>query len=119
MKSSFQNLSVALTMLITLAFAGFGHAQTAPNFPDSAKWDQLRQSTIEIDASGVFAAVHPAAVIALAGQTFTITGFMIPLESAEQTKHFVLSRYPLTCPFCDPADPNQTVEIFTNKKVRM
>jgi hypothetical protein len=79
-------------------------------------WKVLRTTRISEDKrTGFFSAVHPPAVRALAGTTVSVTGFMLPIEQARQTSHFLVSRYTPVCFFCPPGDPNEVVEVRTRK----
>jgi hypothetical protein len=88
-------------------------------FPDAAIWDRLGSTLVVSDLkTGAYHATHPAAVTSLVGRPFRITGFLLPLETGQRTTHFILTRYPGSCPFCDPDNPNQVVEVYTIKPVR-
>ena len=56
--------------------------------------------------------------MALNQRTQRIQGFMMPLESGEKQKHFLLSSVPLTCPFCVPGGPESMVEVRTKTGVK-
>ena len=89
--------------------------QTLPVSGDPL-WKVLRTSKIAEDKrTGFYSAVHPPAVLALAGTTVSVTGFMLPIEQARQTNHFLVSRYTPVCFFCPPGDPNEVVEVRTRK----
>ena len=84
----------------------------------SAYWSLLRRTKIGMDeARGRFTASHPAAVKALAGQTITMTGFMLPLDAGKQVRHFLLSKYTPVCAFCPPGEPNEVVEVTAGSPV--
>jgi hypothetical protein len=87
--------------------------QTLPQSGDPL-WKLLRTSKVREDPrTGFFSATHPAAVAALAGRTVTLSGYMLPIEQAPQTRHFLVSRYTPVCFFCPPGDPNEVVEVRT------
>ncbi len=82
-------------------------------------WATLHTTRIKEDARrGMFLAVQSPQVKALAGQTLTVTGFMLPLESDAATTHFLLSKYTPVCAFCPPGQPNEFVEVRTNRPVK-
>ncbi len=87
--------------------------------PDPATWTQLEKTKIEIDSDGVYTAAPPPDISAMVGKPFEITGFAIPIDDSELTKHFMVTRYPPTCPFCPPGSPNQTVEVYTHQPKRL
>jgi hypothetical protein len=108
----------ALVGAASVACAGASFAQSRDDYPDAAKWDQLGKTKIGTDAKGAFTAAHPPTVTALAGKPFEITGFMLPIEAKAVTDHFILIRFPINCPFCDPSNPNESIEVFTDKPVK-
>ncbi|MEM6682382.1 MAG: DUF3299 domain-containing protein [Pseudomonadota bacterium] len=52
-------------------------------------------------------------VKALEGTTVKVAGWMMPLESGAEQRHFVLLGYPPGCPFHFHAGPRQFVEVLT------
>ena len=50
-------------------------------------------------------------VKALAGQTITLNGFVLPLDGSDHTKHFLLTRRTPVCMFCPPGEPNEVTEV--------
>jgi len=105
-----------------LALAGSAASDPADSnlaFPDAAIWDRLGSTQVVSDLkTGAYHATHPASVTSLVGRPFKISGFLLPLETGQRTTHFIITRYPGSCPFCDPDNPNQVVEVFTTKPVR-
>ena len=84
-----------------------------------ALWTPLKTTKIGEDTKhGRFTATPPPAVKALNGQTITLTGFMMPLESQATTSHFLLSKYTPVCFFCPPGQPNEVVEVRTSKPLK-
>ena len=89
------------------------------------QWSVLRQATVGQDrARGLLTARFPPAVQALSGRPFRISGFMSPLETAQDTRHFIVTRRSTTCPFCPPNEPTEAVEVrltaparFTDQEV--
>lgn len=108
----------ALVGAASLACAGASFAQSRDEYPDATKWDFLSKTKIGTDAKGGFTATHPPAIKALAGKPYEITGFMLPIEAKAVTGHFILIRFPINCPFCDPSNPNESIEVFTDKPVK-
>lgn len=58
-----------------------------------------------------------ASVASLDGQEVMIEGFIMPLDQGEKQKHFLLSAYPQSCPFCSPFGPEGLVEIISRQAV--
>ena len=54
----------------------------------------------------------------MAGKSFKIQGFMLPLEMAERTRRFLLSPYTPVCFYHPPAEPNEVIEVFLDRPIR-
>ena len=82
-------------------------------------WDTLAKVKVTLNENtGVFKAEMTDGARQLDGQTVKISGFIVPLEPVDKFKHFLLSKRTPTCPFCQPGDPNEIVEIYANKNVK-
>lgn len=93
-------------------------AQNALPMSKDPVWKTLSATVIKVDEKkGLYSAVPPAAVKALSGHAMTVTGFMLPLESTEKFKHFLLSKRTPTCPFCPPGEPNEVIDVHTTKPI--
>lgn len=57
-------------------------------------------------------------VSALEGETIKVAGWMMPLESGEEQRHFVLLGYPPGCPFHMHAAPTQFIEVRTTIAIK-
>jgi hypothetical protein len=55
---------------------------------------------------------------ALNGKALKLRGFITPLSSTGDQRHFILSSKPLACPYCLPAGPDEMVEIFCRQPVK-
>ncbi len=87
--------------------------KTLPHSNDPL-WTTLKTTQVRSDAKrGMFVAIPSASVKALAGQSVTISGFMLPIETDLKTTHFLLSKYTPVCFFCPPGQPNEIVEVHT------
>jgi len=64
-----------------------------------------------------YSIVRTAEVEALEGKELTIQGFMLPLEAKDKFTHYLLSKRTPTCGFCPPGEPNEVVEVFSDKPV--
>ena len=81
-------------------------------------WVTLATTRIhEDEARGLYTATHSDAVRALIGQTVTLSGFIMPLETTETFRHFILTRYTPVCPFCPPGAPNEVVEVWSSQPI--
>ena len=83
------------------------------------EWSVLRQAQVGEDrAKGLLTAQFPPAVQALSGKPFRISGFISPLESSPDTRHFIVTRRSTTCPFCPPNEPTEAVEVKLDAPAR-
>ena len=81
-------------------------------------WLILAKTRIgEDDRRGVFTAAFPPEVKALNGRIVTLSGFMLPLDATDRSRHFLLSRYTPVCFFCPPGAPNEVVEVAARNGV--
>jgi len=81
-------------------------------------WDTLRTTRVAVgERSQLFTATHSAAVRALAGRPVTLRGYMLPLEAADRTSHFLISPYTPVCFFHPPAEPNEVVEVRLSRPI--
>jgi len=81
-------------------------------------WTTLRQTRISIDErTQLFRAAHPASVRSLAGSRVTVRGYMLPLESSDRTRHFLVSPYTPVCFFHPPAEPNEVIEVRLSRPI--
>ncbi len=77
-------------------------------------WQTLGTTKVAVSKKGgYYSATFPAQVKALAGKEVSVSGFILPLESTEKFKHFILSKRTPTCPFCPPGEPNEIVDVWT------
>jgi len=84
-----------------------------------ALWRVLHTTKVSEDSrTGFYMAVHPPQVRALNGKTLAVSGFMMPIEQAPETRHFLLSRYTPVCFFCPPGEPNEVIEVRTRKPLK-
>jgi hypothetical protein len=65
----------------------------------------------------VFHTDYSAEVKALDGQEVKLMGFIYPLEGGLEHKHFLLTAWPPSCPFCLPAGPSQMVEVYCEEPI--
>lgn len=54
---------------------------------------------------------------AMAGKVVSLSGFVLPLDGSDRTKHFLLTRRTPVCAFCPPGEPNEVVEIISPKAI--
>lgn len=91
-------------------------AQNTLPMAKDALWATLGKTKITVDEQkGLYNATFPDEVKKLNGQTVKISGFMVPLESDEKFTHFLLSKRTPTCFFCPPGEPNELIEVFSQK----
>ena len=79
-------------------------------------WTMFGKCPVSLDAEKyTYSIKYTPEVKALAGKVITVSGFMLPLESTEKFKHFLLSKRTPTCSYCPPGEPNEVVEVFTKE----
>jgi hypothetical protein len=87
--------------------------------PGGISWALLESTgeTTRRDKEGYIIAkpVFPPAVLALAGKTVKVAGYMMPLQNGRLQTHFVLLAYPPDCPFHLNPNPMQFIEVRTTK----
>jgi hypothetical protein len=55
---------------------------------------------------------------ALDGKIVKLRGYVTPLDSTRDQRHFILSPKPPSCPYCLPAGPEEMVEVFGERPVK-
>jgi uncharacterized protein len=82
-------------------------------------WDAFAACKVALDPKAyTYSITFTPQVQAMDNKPFTISGFMLPLESTETFHHFLLSRRTPTCPFCPPGEPNEIVEVFSKAPMK-
>jgi uncharacterized protein len=101
-----------------------GGQQTAPLStylppePGAIPWTLLSKVKM-IQNRGKFTPEFDKEVMALNNREVKIQGFMMPLETGEKQRHFLLTITPQTCAFCIPAGPEGMVEIRTKTPIKV
>ncbi|MGF1605887.1 MAG: hypothetical protein ACFB22_06065 [Rhodothalassiaceae bacterium] len=94
--------------------------QPAPTPPGAQSWVALQDLELEERLDGewiVFDPIFGPKVEALNGRLITINGFMRPLENARAQKHFLLTAYPLSCPFHTAGGASTVIEVIAERPV--
>lgn len=117
-------------MLVSVFVFGIGSSHAANTVPtgqppeERAMQDKLPKSNDLLwnkfvkckvgynNKSGFYSISVTPEVKALAGQTVTARGWVLPLDGSDHTKHFLLTRRTPVCMFCPPGEPNEVAEIF-------
>lgn len=83
-------------------------------------WNTLLQSKISYSnvTPHITATLTPD-IKGLDGKTLSAEGFVLPLDANSASKHFLLSKRTPTCPFCPPGEPNEVIEVFCAKPVKV
>ena len=63
--------------------------------------------------NGIYAISVTPEVKAMAGQAVQASGWVLPLDGSDHTKHFLLTRRTPVCMFCPPGEPNEVAEVVT------
>ncbi|BAI96730.1 hypothetical protein SJA_C1-18960 [Sphingobium indicum UT26S] len=97
---------------------------TAPRPPgtldheDDLRWVFFHDARVTADeAKGEYNAAFSPSLSKMEGQSFSITGYMLPIETSTKSAHFVLTRRSAGCPFCPPNEPTEAIEIFATGPV--
>ena len=130
MNSFFKSALIVASLFVLSGFSKEQSAKSAGQPTDERKaqdalpksgdpmWNLLAKTRIHLDKKlGLYRADFPGEVTALAGKEITISGFMLPLESTEKFKHFIISKRTPTCPFCPPGEPNEIVDVWLDNAV--
>lgn len=102
----------ALINVISLKAAGYPSLADIEGVLD---WNLLRSADIRWGEK--LSASFPAAIRAEHGQTVRLAGFMMPLETSAEQKHFVLASNPPSCFFHIPGGPAGAVEVFASEPI--
>ena len=93
-------------------------AQDALPKSSNPLWSTLAQSKVSFSTkTGNFSIVLPPEVKALDGQTVTVSGFVLPMDGSDHTKHFLVTKNTPVCMFCPPGEPNEVVEVVSPQAV--
>lgn len=114
-----------LVLAMGILFSGFSwqpmderKAQETLPMSQNHIWQVLQKTKIKADEkSGLYSAKFPVEVKAFSGKDITVSGFIMPLESKDKFKHFLLAKRTPTCPFCPPGEPNEIIDVRTVKPV--
>ena len=84
----------------------------------SAVWTEFTKCKVSLnDNTGMYSINVTPEVRALSGQTITVSGFVMPLDGSDHTKHFLLTRRTPVCMFCPPGEPNEVVEVLSPRAI--
>lgn len=79
-------------------------------------WDLFMAADVKLERDRT-ESQFPVPLRALDDKPVRVVGFMLPLESTEKQKHFLLSANPPTCFFHPPGGPSSVIEVFADKGV--
>ena len=77
----------------------------------------LETKVVENRVKGIYLATFAPYLTRIDNTKFSISGFMMPLDTNHQTRHFILTRRNANCPFCPPNEPTEAIEVFTDTPV--
>jgi hypothetical protein len=93
-------------------------AQIALPRSDDPIWLTLMKSKVRYnDKTGLYSIAVTPETKALNGQKVTVSGFVLPMDGSDHTKHFLLTRNTPVCLFCPPGEPNEVVEVVSPRAV--
>jgi len=83
-----------------------------------AVWNEFVKCKVGYNnRTGMYSISVTPEVKALSGKPLTASGWVMPLDGSDHTKHFLLTRRTPVCMFCPPGEPNEVVEVFTPNAV--
>jgi len=85
--------------------------------PGVVPWNALTNVAYTRD-EGKTALRFDDGIQALDGKAVKVRGFVTPLNSGTDQRHFILSPKPSTCPYCLPAGVEEMVEVFCERPVK-
>lgn len=89
---------------------------TAESKSDTVSWRTLSHAKFK---EGKSAEVEFAEdVKKLNGHDITITGYIFPLEASGDQRHFLLSAYPPSCPYCLPGGATELIEVTDSQPIK-
>jgi hypothetical protein len=81
-------------------------------------WQKFYACKIGYDnRKGFYSIALTPEVRAMAGKTVTLSGFVLPMDGSDRTKHFLLTRRTPVCMFCPPGEPNEVAEVIARHAV--
>ena len=81
-------------------------------------WQTLMKSKVHYNQkTGVYSITVTPEITALNGQTVAVSGFVLPMDGSDHTKHFLVTRNTPVCMFCPPGEPNEVVEVISPRAI--
>ena len=81
-------------------------------------WLKLVKSKVSYnEKSGLYSIAVTPEVKALDGQNVTVSGFVLPMDGSDHTKHFLVTRNTPVCLFCPPGEPNEVIEVVSPRAI--
>ena len=81
-------------------------------------WAKFLTSKVSYNnRTGLYSIAITPAVRDLAGKPVTVSGFVMPLDASDHTRHFLLTRNTPVCMFCPPGEPNEVVEVMSPRPI--
>lgn len=117
-------LALAAAFISTLPLCS--NAQTLPDHVQQAmlpdvkgivSWSLLVKTSIR-KTDGRLGPYFPDEVRALNGKTVKVQGFMLPLETGDLHRRFIISAFSPSCPFCLTAGPETMIEVKLRAPVK-
>lgn len=104
--------------LVVIGLATLLRQNTAPHI-NSDVWKKLIACKVDRNyLKGRYEITYTPEIQQMNGQSFSVSGFILPLEATERFTHFLLSFRTPSCPFCPPGAPNEIVEVFSKSPMK-
>lgn len=123
-------LSLVLGQSIVWAFTGAPKEDPGPRSPQSqffakplpelkgvVSWKTLAEVT-PVKQKDKFIPSFSRGIVSLDKKEVRLQGFMLPLETGERQKTFILTAMPPSCAFCLPGGPDAIVEVKAKTPIK-
>jgi hypothetical protein len=88
---------------------------TAAGKTDTVSWKTLSHAAFKAGKSAGI--IFGEEVKSIDGHEITITGYIFPLEASGDQRHFLLSAYPPSCPYCLPGGATELIEVMATSPI--
>lgn len=117
MRSHLIQILLTCILLSTSTVSGVAATDKLPN-SNHPLWEEFAKCRfVRDEVKNLTMIGYTVAVRRLDRKEITISGFMTPLESTKESKHFLLNKNNPTCAFCPPSRTQEVIEVFTSEPV--
>ena len=81
-------------------------------------WSELAKCHVDFEQkNGLYKIELIPEVKALDGKSIRTSGFVLPLDASDNTRHFLLTKRTPVCLFCPPGEPNEVIEVRSKQSI--